>query len=159
MTTKAKKTELLNEFLPKLQPLVEEATKAFGSRATESHAHDISRMYTELLVEFDAKGGSLLQMATALGTSYPALRRRVMTSAVAPLARSKKSKATQDDYAEAVLYIKEAKTHGTTVYHHAIKNLYDRGISLNKLAKAMGLGSAYPLYYGLNKVRLNEGEK
>jgi len=155
MTTKAEKKELLGEYLPLFQPLTHEAKVAYGSRATESHAHDVSRAYTALLVEYTSKDGSLLMLAEALGSSYPALRRRVMTANITPLVRRRKSKATARDYASAVKQLTKARARGSAVYHSAIKDVYDRGISLNHLAKEMGLKSAYPLYYGLNKVRLS----
>lgn len=134
------------------------ATQAFGSRATESVEHDASREYTRLLKEYSDKGGSLIKMAEALDVAYPSLRRRVMTADVAPLVRSKKSRATDQQYLKAAEILKQAKTAGTEQYHDTIYKIYKKEISLNKLAPYVGLKSAYPLYYGLNKARMRAGE-
>lgn len=155
MTT-LKHKELLDEYYHKLAPLAETASLAFGSRSTDSPEHDISRAYTNLLVEFDSKGGSLLDMADALGVTYPALRRRVMTAELVPLPRGRKSRASAEDYEIAVAFLHEARELGSASYHRAIKIVYDNKISLNKLAGYLGIKSAYPLYYGLSKARLEQ---
>lgn len=158
MTNKQEKLQLLSDYYPSIAKHKYLATKAYGSRSTESAAHDASREYTRLLAEYAEKGGSLLKMAEALEVAYPSLRRRVMTAGIPPLERHKKSVATKEQYVEAIAYLADAKTHGTAVYHSAIFNLYNKGISLNRLAKEMGLKSAYPLYYGLNKMRMANKE-
>lgn len=158
MTTKRDKLVLLSEYYPAVSKFKYLATQAFGSRATESEAHDASREYTRLLAEYAGRGGSLLKMAEALEVTYPSLRRRVMTAPIRPLDRHPKSKATQKDYDKAIEIINNAKIGGTVEYHDTIKKLYDRNISLNRLAKELGLKSAYPLYYGLNKARMRAGE-
>lgn len=157
MTTKTTKKELLDEYLDQMAPLAPIAMKAFGSRATDSDAHSASAKYTALLVEFTDKGGSLLMLAEALGVTYPALRRRVMTAKIAPLPRSTRSTAVNTEYIGAQEVLTKIKaTHNTALYHDTIKEYYDKGLSLNKLAKFMGLKSAYPLYYGLNKSRMRQ---
>lgn len=158
MTTKDQKKELLTTYFSAIAAHKYLATQAFGSRATESAEHDASREYTRLLTEYAKKGGSLLKMAEALGVTYPSLRRRVMTSVIEPLPRSKRSKATTEQYAEAVKQIEIAKTYGVEEYHDTIYSLYKSGIALNRLATELGLKSAYPLYYGLNKARMRAGE-
>lgn len=158
MTTKTTKLDILDEYIQPLTELAPMAMKAFGSRATDSTAHDASAKYTALLVEYTDKGGSLLMLAEALKVTYPALRRRVMTATIAPLPRSTRSK--KDDYAHTTLakHLQTIKlTCPTKEYHDTIRRAYDDGFSLNKLARFMGLKSAYPLYYGLNKSRLREG--
>ena len=149
------KLDVLDEYIKPLSELAPIAMKAFGSRATDSTAHDASAKYTALLVEFTDKGGSLLMLADALGVTYPALRRRVMTANIAPLPRSTRSK--KDDYAHDLLakHLQTVKLASPTKeYHDTIRRAYDDGFSLNKLARFMGLKSAYPLYYGLNKSRM-----
>jgi hypothetical protein len=157
MTTKTIKRDLLEEYLEQMAPLAPIAMKAFGSRATDSTTHDVSAKYTALLVEYTDKGGSLLMLAEALNVTYPALRRRVMTAKIAPLPRSTRTK--RDDYAHILLakdlqMVKLASP--TQEYHDTLRRAYDDGFSLNKLAHFMGLKSAYPLYYGLNKSRMRE---
>jgi len=158
MASKQEKLQLLSDYYPLVAKYKYLATKAYGSRSTDSEAHDASREYTKILKEYADKGGSLIKMAEALEVAYPSLRRRVMTADIPPLERHKKSVATKEQYQEAVAYLNESKTHGTAVYHSAIFNLYNKGISLNRLAKEMGLKSAYPLYYGLNKMRMANKE-
>jgi AraC-like DNA-binding protein len=158
-TDKLTQMGLLTEYFALLAPLAHDASQAFGSRATASPEHTISQKFTTLLAEYHSKGGSLLLMSDALGITYPALRRRVMTAGLAPLPRGKRSKATASDYQIAVIELKIAKAASSAEYHRSIKKVYDRGVSLNKLATHLGLKSAYPLYYGLNKARLAEDGK
>ena len=54
------------EQLTKLLPL---ARKAYGARTTESPAHEASRKYTELLIEYSNEGGSLVRLAKELGVT------------------------------------------------------------------------------------------
>jgi hypothetical protein len=155
---KATQYELLTEYFTVLAPLAPTAAQAFGSRATASPEHTVSHKFTTLLTEYHTKGGSLILMAKALNITYPALRRRVMTAELAPLPRGRRSKATALEYQNAISELAEARSISSATYHKAIKAVYDRGVSLNKLAGQMGLKSAYPLYYGLSKARLAEQE-
>ena len=154
MTSKQRKMELLDEYYSKIAPLRAYAEKAFGSRATESVVHDISHAYTELLVEYSNKGGSLGVMAKALDVTYAALRRRTMTADIKPLPRAGRTKATPQEYVEAAQFIRTQRALGTIAYHDAIKKVYEQGVGLNGLASYLDLKSAYPLYYGLNKSRM-----
>lgn len=160
MTTKTEKAELLSIYAEPLLKLKPEAEKAFGSRATDSDKHYVSHKYTNLLKEYADKGGSLLMMAKALDVTYPALRRRVMTAEVKPLDRHHRSKATADQYAFAVQTLTPLRMGvGTTEeYHDALLKCYNDGLSINHLAKELGLKSAYPLYYGINKARMRTEE-
>lgn len=156
MTTKIEKTEILNRYVAEARALAPEAQKAFGSRATASHNHKVSKEFTTLMVKYVEEGGSLIKMAEALNMTYPALRRRVMTANVTPLPRSTRSKAPAYEYTRAASHLNTLKKVSTISYHDAIKEEYDRGLSLNKLATYMGLKSAYPLYYGLNNARMRQ---
>lgn len=159
MTTKQKKLELLNEYLPQVRQLQPYAEKAVGSRATSSIIHDISHGYTTLLVEYANKGGSIPMMAKALNVTYAALRRRVMTAPITPLPRAGRTKATHQQYLQAATLLRQQRALGTEAYHDAIKKVYEEGVGLNKLATYLGLKSAYPLYYGLNKSRMRSEVK
>lgn len=156
MTTKARKQELLSRYIDRFKAMTPYAQKAFGSRATESIEHDISRTYTDLLVEYTNAGGSLLMLSEAIDVTYPALRRRVMTASVKPLPRSTRSKAPAYQYVTAAERLNTLKKVSTIAYHDGIKEYYDKGLSLNKLATYMGLKAAYPLYYGLNNARMRQ---
>jgi hypothetical protein len=160
MLTKTQKVELLNKYVSDLAFLKPLAETAFGARDTASHAHQASRKYTELLKEYADLGGSLIMMSKALEVTYPALRRRVMTADVKPLDRHHRSKATPEQYAFAVATLtplREGPT-ATEQYHDALLKFYDEGISINRLARELGLKSAYPLYYGINKARMRKAE-
>lgn len=160
MTTKLQKMQLLDEHFPAIQALKSQAEKAFGSRATDSHNHEASRKYTDLIKNYAEQGGSLLILADALEVTYPALRRRVMTADVTPLTRHSRSKATADQYAYAVQTLTPLRdSHNTEAYHDALLEQYDNGLSINHLAKELGLKSAYPLYYGINKARIRKEGK
>jgi hypothetical protein len=154
MLNKTQKVELFDEYSSKISMLRPLAEKAVGSRATSSVIHDISAGYTSLLVEYADKGGSIPMMAKELGVTYAALRRRITTASLAPLPRAGRSKATPAQYAQAAIYVREQKANGTEAYHDSIKQVYYRGVGLITLATYMGLKSAYPLYYGLNKARM-----
>lgn len=156
MTTKAEKMALLDEYYSKIAPLRHLAEQAYGSRATESVVHDISHAYTNLLVEYAQKGGSIPKMAKALNVTYAALHRRIMTAPIAPLPRSGRTKATPEQYTQAATFIRTQREIGTVAYHDAIKKVYEEGVGLNGLAPYLGLKGAYPLYYGLNKSRMRE---
>jgi hypothetical protein len=156
---KYKKMELLDEYYQLLAPLSHTAQQAFGSRATETPEHDVSQKFTSTLTEYYEKGGSLKYMAEALKVTYPALRRRVMTATLEPLpplAKAKRSTAPTYMYVYAKEMLEQERAKGSKEYHTAIKKCYDSGLSLNKLARFVGLTSPYPLYYGLSKARLAE---
>jgi len=147
--------EVMTEYVEKILPILPLAKKAYGSRNIKSPQHDASREYTRLLVEYYSKGGSLLKIAKALGVTYAGVRRRILTADIPVPPRQSKSKATPQELAESVQRIEIAKTYGVEVYHEALRFEYEvNGISLTKIAKAMGLSSANPLYYGVSKTKL-----
>lgn len=153
------KDDLLPKYAPQLAELLPLARKAYGSRNTKSPQHDASREYTKLLVEFYAKGGSLLQMAKELGVTYAGIRRRVMTDQVPAAVKNKRSKATPEEITEAVQRIQLAKSFGTQQYHEQIITEYEiHGISLAKIAKGLGLSSANPLYYAVSRMKVKDKE-
>jgi transposase len=154
------KDALLEQYAPQLAELLPLARKAYGSRDTVSPQHDASRKYTQLLVEFYHRGGSLLQVAERLGVTYAGIRRRVITNEIPPSSSKNRSKATPEQVLEAAATIKLAKiSGGTEAYHDAIRFAYEtNGISLTKIAKAMGLSSANPLYYAVARTKIRENE-
>lgn len=147
------KEELLGEYAEIIRPLLPLAKKAYGARTHETPAHVASREYTRLLIEFHGKGGSLLALSKELGVAYAGLRRRVVT-ADAPVAPNRgHSRATPEQTAEAVTRVREAKSKGVTEYHRQLLKEYESGVSLGKLADALGLSGANPLYYGVHRAR------
>lgn len=152
------KDELLESYVAQIRPHLELAKKAYGSRNTDSPQHEASREYTRLLVEFYRKGGSLLQISKELEVTYAGIRRRVTTANIPPATSRNRSKATEAEVYEAVLRIKAAKDSGDVdIYHESLRREYeDNGISLNKLAKAMGLSSSNPLYYGVARTKIKK---
>ena len=150
--------ELVAEYAPKLIELLPLARKAYGSRNTISPQHDASREYTRLLVEYYNKGGSLIAIADAVGVTYAGVRRRVTTVSLEPSTKRNRSKATPEEVAEAAKRIMAIKdTASVDDYHEALRHEYeDNGISLTKIAKAMGLSSANPLYYGVARTKLKK---
>jgi hypothetical protein len=149
--------DLVKEYAPKLKELLPLARKAYGSRETKSPQHDASREYTRLLVEFYNKGGSLIDISEAVGVTYAGVRRRVTTVDIPTSASRVRSKATQQEVAEAVERVKEAKLKGVEEYHEALRHEYeDKGVSLTKIAKGLGLSSSNPLYYGVARTKMKK---
>jgi hypothetical protein len=155
------KDELLNEYADQLATLLPLAKRAYGSRATQSPQHDASREYTRLLVEFYSKGGSLLQLASRIGVTYAGIRRRVLTAEIPPQPKGRSSKATDSMIQHRAEMLKKIQETGDTErYHEAIYQMYAvENISLAKIAKAMGLSSANPLYYAVAKVKLLKNQE
>lgn len=150
---------LTAEYAPQMRPLLALAVKAYGARNTVSPQHEASREYTRLLVEFTEKGGSLLHLAKELKVQYSGMRRRVMASPLPDLTRGATRRSISEDvYDEAVLLIQIAKDRTPKDYHLALKKAYDEGLSLYRIAQRLGMSSANPLYFGINRVRLNDGE-
>ena len=155
------KDELTLEYADLIRPHLVLAKRAFGSRAIESPQHDASREYTRLLVEFYAKGGSLLQLSKELDVTYAGMRRRVMTAELPAQPKGKNSKASDEDvkYAMRRIGILKTNSNSTDLYHDLILYFYEeRSVSLAKLAKEMGLSSANPLYYAVSKAKLRRGQ-
>lgn len=146
-------TALLDEYEALILPHLELAKKAYGSRDTVSPQHDASREYTRLLCEYYEKGGSLLAMSNRLGVQYAGVRRRVVNKDVAASSHRPRRKFDEEVYDAAVKQILEAKELGTYEYHLMLYNQYQAGLSLSKIAKKMGLSSANPLYYGVNRIK------
>lgn len=150
---------LLEEYALRIEPLLPLAKKAYGSRDTISPQHDASREYTRLLVEYyEQDGSSLLAMAERLGVTYAGIRRRVTTADLKPSSRRPRKRFPEATYVSAVEEILAAKAEGTHAYHLMLKKHYDAGLSLAKIAKMMGLSSANPLYYAVNRMRLEDHE-
>jgi hypothetical protein len=127
--------ELVQEYKTKIQPILPLAKKAFGSRNQETPAHDASREYTRLLIEFHKRGGSLPQLAKAL-----------KVASIKPTVR-----ASKEDVERSATRVLKAKEKSVDDYHDQLAKEYQAGISLSNLAKAMGLSSAAPLYYGVQR--------
>lgn len=148
--------KLVDNYAKKILPLLPLAKKAFGSRGTDSPQHDASRKYTSLLVDFYALGGSLLVLSEAIGVTYAGVRRRVTTAEIAPTTRRSRTRYTEEQYSEVLSRVLAAKQRTTFEYHSQLKTEYDLGVSLNHLAKLMGLSSANPLYYGVSRITLRQ---
>ena len=143
---------LVQEYKEKIQPILPLAKKAFGSRDQKTPAHEASREYTRLLCEFYDLGGSLPELAKALGVAYPGIRRRVIMSEVSITDIKPTKKAHRSEIPGAVERIKAAKeSGGVKEYHKQIAEEYKNGFSLQDLAKGLGLSSAAPLYYGAQR--------
>lgn len=139
---------LIDTYVKLIEPILPLAQKAYGSRELKTPAHKASKEYTRLLVEFQAKGGSLPEMAKALEVNYSGIRRRVVMSGVsiASITRGKKSRLS--NLPLAIERIKVAKESGDIeVFNDQVLYEYQNGYSLQQLAKGLGMKSASPLYY------------
>lgn len=147
------KDDLVEEYALKIEPHLELAKKAYGARSIDSAEHQASREYTKLLVEYYEKGGSLSALGRRIKVSYPGIRRRVITSNVnVSTIRPQKRIPTRDqDMFGAVERVKVAKQINADTYHDQLRKEYESGISLARLARELGLSSAAPLYYGVQR--------
>lgn len=147
-------TSLLDRYEALIRPHLELAKRAYGSRDTVSPQHDASREYTRLLVEFYNAGGSLLEMAKRLGVQYAGVRRRVVNADVPASSHRARKRFEPEVYDAAVAEILAVKESGNTyAYHLTLYKHYERGLSLTTIAKLMGMSSANPLYYGINRIK------
>lgn len=143
--------ELVEEYAAKIEPILPLAKKAFGRRNQDTPAHRASKQYTELLKEFQEKGGSLPKLAERINVAYAGVRRRVAMSDVSVSAYKPQIRLKEQNIEAAAERVRSAKERGTDDYHDQLRSEYMAGISLSNLAKFMGLSSAAPLYYGVQR--------
>ena len=148
--------KLLETYSKKIKPILPLAKRAFGSRTHMTPEHKASREYTQLLVEYYNKGGSLVALANELGVTYAGLRRRILTADQPALPSRRKSPLTDAQTQKGIERIKKAKEKSPDAYHDALAAEYDRGISLAKVASALGISSSQPLYWGVHRAKLRE---
>jgi hypothetical protein len=60
-------------------------------------------------------------------------------------------RASKEDVERSATRVLKAKEKSVDDYHDQLAKEYQAGISLSNLAKAMGLSSAAPLYYGVQR--------
>jgi len=145
--------KLLESYAKKIKPILPLAKKAYGSRLHVSPAHKASRQYTQLLVEYHSKGGSLVALAKELGVTYAGVRRRVLTADEVVQPARKRSALSDTLTAKGIERIKKAKEKGPDAYHAALAAEYDKGISLAKVAAALDISSSQPLYWAVSRAR------
>ena len=150
-----KNATLVEEYADKIAPLIPLAQKAYGAKNQKTAAHEASREYTRLLVEFVAKKGSLTKLSQRLGVSYAGMRRRVITADL-PAMKNTTDKGRrivdQETIDAAVSRVAEAKKLSTRRYHAQLaKEYYETGVSLSAIAKGLGVANAGPLYYGVQR--------
>jgi hypothetical protein len=63
----------------------------------------------------------------------------------------KRSTTSEEDLSASVERVRAAKAIGSTEYHDQLVVEYENGISLDNLAKALGVSSGAPLYYGVQR--------
>lgn len=143
--------DLISEYRAKIEPILPLAKKAYGSRDQNTPAHEASREYTRLLTEFHEKGGSLPQLAKELDVAYAGVRRRVVMQNVSVSKVKPRTRAKSEELNAALTRVKEAKAKSVDEYHDQLATEYESGVSLAALARAMGLSSAAPLYYGVQR--------
>lgn len=145
--------ELVEEYAQKIEPILPLAKKAYGRRDQEKPTHKASKEYTRLLVEFQDRGGSLPMLAKRLDVAYAGVRRRAVMSNISASTYKPKDrvKTKEQDISGAMRRVVVAKERDPDEYHDQLAEEYQNGISLSNLAKALGLSSAAPLYYGVQR--------
>lgn len=148
-----KNTAITREYAEKMRPLLPLAQKAYGAKSQNTPAHQASREYTRLAVEFVEKKGSLIHLSQELGVSYSGLRRRVFTSSVPPMTnKNSRTRLAPELIEEAVERVRVARASSTEKYHEQLAiEYYQNGISLSSIAKGLGISNAGPLYYGVQR--------
>lgn len=149
---------LVTQYANVIRPLLPLAKKAYGAKTQDTPAHQASRKYTELLTEFYNRGGSLPALAKELGVAYAGVRRRVIMQNVSVSHIKPKKKPKTEGIEDSVARIKEAKAGTADEYHSAIAKEYEDGVSLAAIARQMGLSSAAPLYYGVQRTLQRRAE-
>jgi hypothetical protein len=145
--------DLTTQYVKKIKPILSLAKKAYGSRTQNTPAHKASREYTDLLIEYYEKGGSLPQLAEELDVAYAGIRRRiVMKDVTVESVRPKKSiKHSTKDIVASAKRVEKARDYSVETYHDQLAEEYKNGVPLSLLAKEIGLSSAAPLYYGIQR--------
>ncbi len=143
--------ELVEEYAARIEPILGIAKKAYGARNQDTPAHNASREYTRLLTEFHSKGGSLPLLAKRLKVAYAGVRRRVVMNEISVSTVKPKVRIKEQNVAAAAERVRAAKAKDVDSYHDQLAFEYKNGISLSNLAKEMGLSSAAPLYYGVQR--------
>jgi hypothetical protein len=143
--------ELVEEYAQLIEPILPIAKKAYGSRNQDTPAHNASREYTRLLTEFYDKGGSLPLLAKRLHVAYAGVRRRVVMNDISVSLVKPKIRVKDQDVRSASQRVARAKAENVDAYHDQLAEEYKAGISLSNLAKELGLSSAAPLYYGVQR--------
>lgn len=149
---------MISEYAETIRPLLPMAKKAYGSRSQSTPNHDASREYTRLLTEFYNRGGSLPALAKELNVAYAGVRRRVIMQNVSVSNVKPKKKPKTEGIEDSVARIKAAKSGTADEYHSAIAREYEDGVSLAAVARSMGLSSAAPLYYGVQRTLQRRAE-
>lgn len=144
-------TSLVEEYASKIKPILSQAKKAYGRRSQDSPAHEASREYTRLLKEFYNKGGSLPMLAKKLNVAYAGVRRRVVMSDISVSTFKPKTRLKDQDIKASAKRVTQAREKDGDLYHDQLAEEYQAGISLSNLAKELGLSSAAPLYYGVQR--------
>ena len=150
--------ELVEEYAVKIEPILTIAKKAYGSRNQDTPAHNASREYTRLLTEFHSKGGSLPLLAKRLHVAYAGVRRRVVMNDISVSMVKPKIRVKDQDMRSSALRVNKAKSQDVDAYHDQLAEEYKAGISLSNLAKELGLSSAAPLYYGVQRSLQRNGQ-
>lgn len=146
-------TALVEEYKAKIEPILPLAKRANGSRKKVTPEHDASRQYTEFLIEFRDKGGSLPQLAQALGVAYSGIRRRIVMNNVSVDAIKPTTRLlmNEEDLQSAAKRVKDAKKISVRAYHDQLAEEYRAGVPLAVLARYLGLSGAAPLYYAIQR--------
>lgn len=146
------------DYAAKIKPLLPAAKKAYGSQAPDSPARVASETVNAYLLQYVQRGGQIPELARHLDgeLSLSGLRRRVRiargtdTSAMEGqeqvVGRVKRPRGTKDPeiVKKAVAEIQLARKQGGRAYGDAVREVYDRGVSLNAVATEMGIS-----YYSL----------
>jgi hypothetical protein len=150
--------QLIELYAEKIRPILSLAQRAYGSRMQDTPAHVASREYTRLLLEYTRLGGNLVQLAAAVGTTYGAMRRRVVTASAPPTNRTPGRRVVNAQTEAAVARLRAARKEGINAFHEQLAAEYDDGASLSAISASLGIKGSASLYYGMQRARSRAAE-
>jgi transposase-like protein len=142
---------LVDEYAEKIRPLLPLAQRAYGAKTQRTPAHEASREYTRLIQEFHEQGGSLIALSRECGVAYSGMRRRLATANAPVTKQPPRRRFSEEEITESVARVASAKSMGSEQYHAQLWSEYKSGVSLNAIAKSLGIHNASPLYYGVQR--------
>lgn len=146
---------LTEEYASRIQPLIAQASRAYGSATPGSPPRDASDQYNVLLLEYQTRGGNITQLARSLGVADVTLRRRLRVARSGArlgsvgLSTRGRGDRTPTKVVEAADKIRRAREIGDTdAYRAAVQDAYNSNISLYAVAKELKL-TYHSLYAAL----------
>lgn len=139
-------TELVETTAEELRPLLPLAAKAYGTQGPNSPARQASDEVNKKLLEYVNQGGNVTHLANELEgyISLPGLRRRLRSARNGQLlgtfTSSRKRGSKDPELVQAAAdEIRQARNVSPIAYGQAVRDAYQRNVSLSAVAKELGV--------------------